>query len=84
MSSQVQNGGRVFAAAETTKKGSKSQIGRWKGLDEDVSDDQVHLPSLTYTVLRRAACLPQFGREFVQRTTWSLCSKLPLLAQTVQ
>jgi hypothetical protein len=36
--SNVQNGGRVFAAAETTKK--KSQIGRWKGLDEDISDDQ--------------------------------------------
>ncbi len=34
---QVQNGAKVFAK----KTGSKSQVGRWKGLDEDVSDDQV-------------------------------------------
>ncbi|CAL8466896.1 g6432 [Coccomyxa elongata] len=33
---QVQNGGKVFAK----RSGSKSQIGRWKGLDEDISDDQ--------------------------------------------
>ena len=39
---QVQNGGKVFAETSTPKKtGSKTQIGRWKGLDEDVSDDQV-------------------------------------------
>jgi hypothetical protein len=47
----VQNGGRVFAAAETTKK--KSQIGRWKGLDEDISDDQVHQPTLTVNCVER-------------------------------
>lgn len=33
---QMQNGSKVFAK----KTGSKTQIGRWKGLDEDVSDDQ--------------------------------------------
>ena len=43
---QVQNGGRVFAAADTSRNrghqpGAKTQIGRWKGLDEDISDDQV-------------------------------------------
>jgi hypothetical protein len=39
---QVQNGGKVFAETTTPKKtGSKSQMGRWKGLDEDISDDQV-------------------------------------------
>lgn len=33
---QVSNGALVVAA-------SKSQVGRWKALDEDISDDQVHL-----------------------------------------
>lgn len=28
-------------------KEKKSQIGRWKGLDEDVSDDQVSLQSMS-------------------------------------
>ena len=43
---QVCNGSRVFAAAETPKANPrvvqrKSQKGRWKGMDEDISDDQV-------------------------------------------
>ena len=43
---QVCNGSRVFAAAETPKANprvvpKKSQKGRWRGMDEDVSDDQV-------------------------------------------
>ncbi|KAK9916593.1 hypothetical protein WJX75_004643 [Coccomyxa subellipsoidea] len=33
---QVHNGAKVFAK----RTGSKSQIGRWKGMDEDISDDQ--------------------------------------------
>ena len=37
--SQVQNGAKVFA--QRSGRGVKSQIGRWKGLDEDMSDDQV-------------------------------------------
>jgi hypothetical protein len=36
---QVHNGAKVFAK----RTGSKSQIGRWKGMDEDISDDQVRL-----------------------------------------
>ena len=35
----------MFAETTTPKKtGSKSQMGRWKGLDEDISDDQVWQP----------------------------------------
>ena len=42
---QVQNGGKVFAETTTPKRtGAKTQIGRWKGLDEDISDDQVCHP----------------------------------------
>lgn len=44
---QVQNGGKVFAK----RTGSKTQIGRWKGLDEDVSDDQV-----SHTMKRACDC----------------------------
>jgi hypothetical protein len=33
--------GKVFAEAGNGKSGSKSQKGRWRGLDEDISDDQV-------------------------------------------
>jgi len=35
---QVQNGSKVFARRSQP---SKSQIGRFKGMDEDMSDDQV-------------------------------------------
>ena len=35
---QVQNGSKVFARRSQP---SKSQIGRFKGMDEDQSDDQV-------------------------------------------
>ena len=40
---QVRNGLKVFAEAapQRSGKGAKTQIGRWKGLDEDISDDQV-------------------------------------------
>ena len=41
---QVRNGAKVFAEATQparSGKGVKTQIGRWKGLDEDISDDQV-------------------------------------------
>ena len=45
---QVRNGAKVFAEAsqpQRSGKGAKTQIGRWKGLDEDISDDQVtHTP----------------------------------------
>lgn len=45
---QVRNGAKVFAEAtqpQRSGKGVKTQIGRWKGLDEDISDDQVtHTP----------------------------------------
>lgn len=39
--SKVQNGAKVFAQQPARSgKGAKTQIGRWKGLDEDISDDQ--------------------------------------------
>ena len=62
----------MFAAAETTKKtGSKSQVGRWKGLDEDISDDQVHQPSLSIFCLERVVGLPNVSRTCIGHTTWS-------------
>eukprot|EP00884_Botryococcus_braunii_P007546 jgi/Botrbrau1/16793/Bobra.150_2s0022.1 len=36
----VRVAGKVFASAGNGKSGSKSQKGRWRGLDEDISDDQ--------------------------------------------
>ena len=54
---QVRNGAKVFAEASPQRsgKGAKTQIGRWKGLDEDISDDQVtHTPCSVK--LRSTAC----------------------------
>ncbi|KAK9810238.1 hypothetical protein WJX72_007081 [[Myrmecia] bisecta] len=39
--SQVRNGATVFAKQTAKQTGKKySQLGRWKGMDEDISDDQ--------------------------------------------
>jgi hypothetical protein len=54
---QVHNGGKVFAKRAQP---SKSQIGRWRGLDpaNDTSDDQVCLPVEEVVAPQRASSYP--------------------------
>ena len=73
---QARNGAKVFAEATQparSGKGVKTQIGRWKGLDEDISDDQV-TRGPSSTSWRSPAC-PSYCQHLMHAyPVWPQCA----------